>query len=126
MLYFSKTKLLSIYLLIVFLLSCAFLNFSNNKDNIILSKKVNLGLDLQGGSYLLLEVDSLPIINQNLQQKVINLRKYLKENKIRYNFGDGDLIYMYDNCQDLYEHSLRKGKNDNIRISLVFKKHIIS
>ena len=45
-----------------------------------------------------------------------------KENKIRYNFGDGDLIYMYNTCQEFYEHSLRKGKNDNIRISLVFKK----
>ena len=36
-----------------------------------MSKKVNLGLDLQGGSYLLLEVDSKPVIDQNLQQKVL-------------------------------------------------------
>ena len=84
MLYFSKTKLFTIYLLIVFLLICAFLNFSNNKDNIFLSKKVNLGLDLQGGSYLLLEVDSKPVIMRNLQQKLINLRKNLKEKKIKY------------------------------------------
>ena len=56
----------------------------NLEESNILSKKVHLGLDLQGGSYLLLEIDSIPIINQKLQQKVINLRKYLKENKIKY------------------------------------------
>ena len=37
-----------------------------------LSKKVNLGLDLQGGSYLLLEVDSQPVINRELQSKLIS------------------------------------------------------
>ena len=58
--------------------------YIDNKENYILSKKVNLGLDLQGGSYLLLEVDSKPIINQNLQQKLISLAKYLKKNKIKY------------------------------------------
>ena len=55
-----------------------------NEDNFLLSKRVNLGLDLQGGSYLLLEVDSDPVVNRNLQQKLLNFRKYLKKNKIRY------------------------------------------
>ena len=84
MLYFSKLKFFIIYFVIIFLSLFSFLNFINLKDSFISSKKVNLGLDLQGGSYLLLEVDSNPIINQNLQQKVLNLRKYLKENKIKY------------------------------------------
>jgi len=83
-LYFSKTKLFIIYFIIIFLSVFSFANFISNKDNIILSKKINLGLDLQGGSYLLLEVDSRPIINQNLQQKVLSLRKFLKKNKIKY------------------------------------------
>ena len=48
------------------------------------SKKFNLGLDLQGGSYLLLEVDSQPVIKQRLQDKVIFIRKALKKNKIKY------------------------------------------
>ena len=51
---------------------------------ILLSKKVNLGLDLQGGSYLLLEVDSQPVVKQKLQNKLINLRKYFKRKKIKY------------------------------------------
>ena len=59
-------------------------NFINNKDQLFLSKKINLGLDLQGGSYLLLEVDSRPLIKQNLQIKLIHLRKLLKEQKIKY------------------------------------------
>ena len=84
MLYFSKIKLFIIYLIIIILSFFSFINFIDNKENYILSKKVNLGLDLQGGSYLLLEVDSKPIINQNLQQKLISLAKYLKKNKIKY------------------------------------------
>ena len=80
MLYFSKLKLLTIYFIIAFLSLFALANFFNNDDNFILSKKVNLGLDLQGGSYLLLEVNSEPIINQNLQQKLLSLRKQLKIN----------------------------------------------
>ena len=84
MLYFSKIKILTIYLIITVLFLFSLTNFIDNKENFILSKKVNLGLDLQGGSYLLLEVDSKPLINQNLQSKLLTLRKYLKKNNIKY------------------------------------------
>ena len=84
MLYFSKLKLVSIYFVIVFLSLLSLANFFENEDNILLSKNVNLGLDLQGGSYLLLEVDSQPVIKQRLQDKVIFIRKALKKNKIKY------------------------------------------
>ena len=83
MLYFSKIKLFIIYLIIVLLSFFSFLNFID-KNKLFISKKINLGLDLQGGSYLLLEVDSTPIINQNLQQKLLSLRKFFKKNKIKY------------------------------------------
>ena len=39
-------------------------------------------MDLQGGSYLLLEIDSKPVVNQQLQNKLIQLKKYFKEKKI--------------------------------------------
>ena len=84
MLYFSKLKIVIIYLIIIFLTFFAFLNFIDNEENLLLSKKVNLGLDLQGGSYLLLEVDSQPVIKQKLQTKLISLRKILKDEKIKY------------------------------------------
>ena len=84
MLYFSKIKLLLIYLIIIFLSFFSLTNFLNDEENFILSKNINLGLDLQGGSYLLLEVDSKPLINQHLQDKIIKLRDYFKKNKIKY------------------------------------------
>ena len=82
MLYFSKLKLIIIYFIIIFLSLFSLANFISNEDNYILSKKVNLGLDLQGGSYLLLEVDSEPLVNQKLQNKLISLRKILKDKLI--------------------------------------------
>ena len=84
MLYFSKLKIVIIYLIIIFLTFFSLLNFIDNEENLLLSKKVNLGLDLQGGSYLLLEVDSQPVIKQKLQTKLISLRKILKDEKIKY------------------------------------------
>jgi len=83
-LYFSKVKLFVIYSLIIFLSIFSITNFINTEKNFITSKKINLGLDLQGGSYLLLEVDSQPIINRNLQEKLLQLRKYFKKNNIKY------------------------------------------
>ena len=84
MLYFSKLKLATIYFIIVFLSFFSFTNFIDTQDSLFFSKKVHLGLDLQGGSYLLLEIDIKPIINQNLQNKLISLRKSLKNRKIKY------------------------------------------
>ena len=84
MLYFSKLKILAIYLIIIILSIFSFSNFIDSRNNFILNKNINLGLDLQGGSYLLLEVDSEPLINQKLQNKLLILRKELKEKKIKY------------------------------------------
>jgi len=54
-------------------------------NNILFSnKKVNLGLDLQGGSYLLLEIDSKPLIEQKLQSKSLELRRELREKNLIY------------------------------------------
>ena len=49
------------------------------------SKKINLGLDLQGGSYLLLEIDNDPVIQlQKLQNKQLHIRKFLKDKNIKF------------------------------------------
>ena len=55
MLNFSKINILIIYIIFLFISFFSILNFQENK---IIDKKVNLGLDLQGGSYLLLEINS--------------------------------------------------------------------
>ena len=74
MLYFSKLR---IFLVLIVTVTISYFSLSNfvKFDDELFKRSINLGLDLQGGSYLLLEVDSSPIINRNLQQKVINLRK---------------------------------------------------
>ena len=81
MLYFSKLRIVIIFIVSLILSYFAFSNFIN-LDNKILSKKINLGLDLQGGSYLLLEVDNRPIINQKLQSKLLEIRKFSKSENI--------------------------------------------
>ena len=76
MLYFSKIKIISIIIFTVIFSYFTASNFFKFDDN-FLKKKINLGLDLQGGSYLLLEIDNEPVITQKLQNKLSSLRKYL-------------------------------------------------
>ena len=83
MLNFSKTKILSIYLIFLFISIFSISNFLD-LNKIFFNKKVNLGLDLQGGSYLLLEVDSSSIEKRRLQSKVVPLKKKLKESSIEF------------------------------------------
>ncbi len=84
MLNFSKINVLIIYLLFVTIAVFTFLNFQNENDQII-QKRINLGLDLQGGSYLLLEINSDSLVEEKIQSKVIPIKKLLKDNDINYN-----------------------------------------
>ena len=77
MLYFSKLRIIFIILISLFFTLIASSNFVKF-DNNFLNKKINLGLDLQGGSYLLLEIDNTPVIEQKLQNFTITLRTTLK------------------------------------------------
>ena len=84
MLNFSKINVLIIYFLFVFITIFSFLNLQNENDQFI-KKKINLGLDLQGGSYLLLEINSDSLVEEKIQSKVIPIKKLLKDNEIKYN-----------------------------------------
>ncbi len=82
MLYFSKLRIIFISLIsliFIFFASSNIFKFSND----LLNKKINLGLDLQGGSYLLLEIDNTPVIEQKLQNLTITIRNYFKEKNIK-------------------------------------------
>ena len=83
MLNFSKINVLIIYFLFTIIAVFALLNFQNEEDQII-KKKINLGLDLQGGSYLLLEINSDNLVQEKIQSKVIPIKKLLKDNEINY------------------------------------------
>ena len=83
MLNFSKINIFLIYLIFFFISIFSVLNFQN-QENLLIDKKVNLGLDLQGGSYLLLEINSDDLVEEKLQSKVIPIKKLLKENNLNY------------------------------------------
>ncbi len=90
MLNFSKINVFLIYLVFFLISIFSTLNLQN-KDNLVIDKKVNLGLDLQGGSYLLLEINSDSLIEEKIQSKVIPIKKLLKENNLNYsNFKIND------------------------------------
>ena len=100
MLNFSKIKIILIYFSFIVISLFCYSNFSDS-ENIFLKKKINLGLDLQGGSYLLLEVDSTPLQNRQIQSKVIPLKKKLIEKKITYtNFKIKDNKISFDISKD--------------------------
>ena len=137
MLNFSKIKIVLIYLSF---LAVSFFCFSNISDsnNFFLKKKINLGLDLQGGSYLLLEVDSTPLQKRQIQSKVIPLKKKLIEKNINYkNFKIKENIILFEinkNDKEKFEKFF-KDKNNDINIYLnqyrsfeldyVFEKNLV-
>ncbi len=82
MLYFSKLKIISVLIITIIISFFAITNFVKI-DNEIFKRNINLGLDLQGGSYLLLEIDNSPVIIQKLQNKLSSLKKFLKDKNIR-------------------------------------------
>ena len=83
MLNFSKINIFLIYLIFFSISIFSVLNFQKNND-LLIDKKVNLGLDLQGGSYLLLEINSDSLVKEKIQSKVIPIKKLLKDNDLDY------------------------------------------
>ena len=84
MLYFSKLRILFISLFSLLFVLIASSNLFKFDDSFF-SKKINLGLDLQGGSYLLLEIDNEPVIEQKLQNLTTVIRNYFKDKDIKIN-----------------------------------------
>ena len=84
MLYFSKLRILSIALFSSLFVLIALTNLFKIDDDFF-DKKINLGLDLQGGSYLLLEIDNAPVIEQKLQNLTTTIRNYFKDQNIKIN-----------------------------------------
>ena len=101
MLNFSKINIFLIYIIFFTVSIFSILNFQD-KDNQIIEKKINLGLDLQGGSYLLLEINSDSLVEEKIQSKVIPIKKLLKENDLNYeNFKitNNSLSFTVDNVK---------------------------
>src|SRR6201988_1890668 len=86
MLYFTRWKALGIILTALVVCLCAVPNFfpeSTVKNwPLWAQRRLVLGLDLQGGSYLLLEVDANYVKKEKLDQVRDEARKILREAKI--------------------------------------------
>src|SRR6266581_771058 len=88
MLYFTRWKALAIILTALVVCLCAVPNFFPEAKvktwPLWAQRHIVLGLDLQGGSYLLLEVDSNYVKKEKLDQVRDDVRRVLREAKIGY------------------------------------------
>jgi preprotein translocase subunit SecD len=88
MLYFTRWKALAIILTALVVCLCAVPNFFPEAKvktwPVWAQRHIVLGLDLQGGSYLLLEVDSNYVKKEKLDQVRDDTRRVLREAKIGY------------------------------------------
>jgi len=129
--------ILVISLAIIFTLPS--LLYKENSNNWFFNNKINLGLDLQGGSYLLLEVqtevllqeelnnisDSIQLIARGLQTNIINIIS--KEDEIQLRFSNNDKL---EEIREKFKNNYRNVNvtiNNNtmkIVINEIFKKNI--
>ena len=84
MLHFSKLKIFSIIFFVILGILFFLPNLFNSNLSFLPKKKIVLGLDLQGGSYLLLEVNSKPLFKDKLEAKSFELKKKLRLERINY------------------------------------------
>ena len=117
MLYFTKIKIILITIFTSIFLLLTSSNFVNLENNIF-NKKIKLGLDLQGGSYLLLEVDNAPVIIQKLQAKVSELRKFFKNENINFSnlkiINDKNIFFTINNNQVEKVKEIFESKDNDI------------
>lgn len=90
MVYFSKWKISVILGIVLLGLALASPNLLDRKaaddlPNWLPHQQVNLGLDLQGGSHLLLEVKTSVVVRERLEGLVDSIRIALRKDRIQYN-----------------------------------------
>ncbi len=123
MLYFSKLRIFSI---LIFTLAISYLTISNffKYDDNFIKRNINLGLDLQGGSYLLLEIDNEPVIEQRLQTKLINIKNFFKDKNILIrNISIEDKQIKFDVDVDDLEKVKNALDNDESEINPYFQQY---
>ena len=114
MLKFSKINILVTFILSILVIFFSISNVTKFDDNFF-NKKINLGLDLQGGSYLLLKIDNDPVVIKELQNKAVSLKNFFKENKIQIfniNVSDDKEIIFSTNKKNIDEVESRLNDKD--------------
>ncbi|OUW95126.1 MAG: protein translocase subunit SecD [Pelagibacteraceae bacterium TMED237] len=86
--------------------------YDDNSDNWFLKNKINLGLDLQGGSYLLLEVQLDVLYKEELENFSDSIRLISRDNSKKIN----QIIVNENNVQIIFENN---DKIDEIKKSFI-------
>tara|TARA_B100001250_G_scaffold332561_1_gene297988 strand:+ start:319 stop:1803 length:1485 start_codon:yes stop_codon:yes gene_type:complete len=93
-------------------------------DDEFFSKNINLGLDLQGGSYLLLEIDNEPVITQKLQSKILDLKRFFKDkNLIIKNFSIKNNSIFFESKKDNLNQVIKLLDDDDSEINPYFQQY---
>ncbi len=79
--------------------------YDDNSENWFLKNKINLGLDLQGGSYLLLEVQLATLYSEELENFSDSIRVLARDNQTKIN------------QVEIYENSIIVNFEDNTKIN---------
>ena len=134
-----KATLVILVISLAIIFSLPSLLYKENSNNWFFDNKINLGLDLQGGSYLLLEVqtevlmqeelnnisDSIQFIARGLQTNIINIIS--EEDEIQLRFSNNDKL---EEIREKFKNNYRNVNvtiNNNtmkIVINEIFKKNI--
>jgi protein-export membrane protein SecD len=122
-LYFSKLRVISVLIFTLIVSYFAASNFLKFDDEYF-SKNIKLGLDLQGGSYLLLEIDNEPVITQKLQSKLIDLKRYFKDKKLTIrNFSIDKNTIIFESSDDNVDEVLKLLDDDESEINPYFQQY---
>ncbi len=105
MVQFKKWQLYLVILFSFFAIIFSLPNFLSKETlkkfpTFIPSDQIVLGLDLQGGSYLLIEVDTESVISENFETFSDSVRLSLRKNKISYskfNIKNNNLFFNVKN-----------------------------
>ena len=133
--YFSKLNSFLIFIISFFAFIYALPNIVPNFsfDNIstyLPGKKVNLGLDLKGGSYILLKAEMDTSETEFLDITANSIRSDLRKNKIRYkglNYNNGKIVFKIRKNEqiDITKTLLEKYKT-NFIISIIENKFVLN
>ena len=101
-------------------------NYGEYFDSVLINyyKDGNVGMRYHSDEVYDEWYDKTVIVSFGTDRKLVFRLINNYDDKTYFNFSNGDLIYMNEGCQSLYQHRLLKNKNiKKDRISLVFKKH---
>tara|TARA_B100000029_G_scaffold501573_1_gene575264 strand:- start:885 stop:2432 length:1548 start_codon:yes stop_codon:yes gene_type:complete len=126
-----KTLLVIVVISLGIIFSIPSIIYNEDSSHWYLKNKINLGLDLQGGSYLLLQVESDVLIKEHIENISDSVRQISRDNKIFINdisFKKEEVIFKFkDNNIDEIKKELNKNYREvNISINNNIMKVIIT